>query len=111
MLSLSAFGKNDIRGIYNEDITEELYYYTGKAFVKYVSNQSGVLNPNIWITVCRDARTHSPSLSEALIKGILSTGANVVDLGLAPTPIGYYSEAAGVPKFFGSCRGSKVFNK
>ena len=99
MLSLSAFGKNDIRGIYNEDITEELYYYTGKAFVKYVSNQSGELNPNIWITVCRDARTHSPSLSEALIKGILSTGANVVDLGLAPTPIGYYSEAAGVPKF------------
>ena len=27
----------------------------------------------------------------------LSTGANVVDLGLAPTPIGYYSEVVGVP--------------
>ena len=30
MLPLSAFGKNDIRGIYGEDITEELFYYTGQ---------------------------------------------------------------------------------
>jgi len=97
MLPLTAFGKNDIRGIYNEDITEELFYYTGRAFVKYLANKSGKMNANIWVTVCRDARTHSPSLSKALIKGVLSTGANVVDLGLAPTPIGYYSEVVGVP--------------
>ena len=51
----------------------------------------------IWITVTRDARTHSPSLAKSLIEGITSTGANVVDLGLAPTPIGYYSEVVGVP--------------
>ena len=42
---------------------------------------------------------HSPSLSKSLIEGIRSCGANVVDMGLAPTPIGYYSEAAGVPPF------------
>ena len=99
MLPLTAFGKNDIRGIYGEDITEEVFYYTARAFVRYLSAKSGQLNPNIWVTVCRDARTHSPSLSEALIKGIRSTGANVVDLGLAPTPIGYYSEVVGVPFF------------
>ena len=29
MLKESAFGKNDIRGIYGDDITEELFYYTG----------------------------------------------------------------------------------
>ena len=32
-----------------------------------------------------------------MVEGILSTGANVVDLGLAPTPIGYYSEVVGLP--------------
>ena len=32
-----------------------------------------------------------------MIKGLRSIGANVVDLGLAPTPIGYYSEVVGVP--------------
>ena len=92
-----AFGKNDIRGIYGEDITEELYKYTGRGLVEYLKLQSGLNPSDMWITVCMDARTHSPSLSEALIDGITSTGANVVNLGLAPTPIGYYSEAAGVP--------------
>ena len=92
-----AFGKNDIRGIYGEDITEELYTATGKGLVKYLEKESGKLPSDMWITVCMDARTHSPSLSVALIEGITSTGANVIDLGLAPTPIGYYSEAVGVP--------------
>ena len=97
MLDLSAFGKNDIRGIYGENITEELFYYTGRGFVKYLAKQTGKSNSEIWITVCRDARLHSPALSKSLVVGILSTGANVVDLGLAPTPIGYYSEVVGVP--------------
>ena len=97
MLDLSAFGKNDIRGIYNENITEKLFYYTGKGFVKYLTQQTNKSNSEIWITVCRDARLHSPALSKSLIEGILSTGANVVDLGLAPTPIGYYSEVVGLP--------------
>ena len=99
MLDLSAFGKNDIRGIYGEGITEEVFYYTGKGFVKYLSDKTGKSNPEIWITVCRDARLHSPSLSNALIEGILSTGANVVNLGLAPTPLGYYSEVVGLPPY------------
>ena len=40
MLDLSAFGKNDIRGIYGEDITEEVFYYTGRGFVKYLTEQT-----------------------------------------------------------------------
>ena len=99
MLQFSAFGKNDIRGIYGEDITEELFYYTGRGFVQYLVKQSGRKPSEIWVTVCRDARLHSPSLSKSLIEGVRSCGANVIDMGLAPTPIGYYSEAAGVPPF------------
>jgi len=99
MLDLSAFGKNDIRGIYGENITEEVFYYTGKAFVRYLGEQTGKKNSEIWISVCRDARLHSPSLSKALVEGILSTGANVVDMGLAPTPLGYYSEVVGLPPY------------
>lgn len=97
MFTVSAFGKNDIRGIYGENITEEVFYFTGKGFVSYLSKMTGKLAKDLWITVCQDARTHSPSLVESLIKGIRETGANVVDLGLAPTPIGYYSEVVGVP--------------
>ena len=92
----TAFGKNDIRGIYGQDITEDLFYYTGRGFVKYLIEHSKKDPTDMWITVTRDARNHSPVLSQALIKGVTSTGANVVDLGLAPTPIGYYSEVVGI---------------
>ena len=93
-----AFGKNDIRGIYGDDITEELFYYTGRGFVEYLKGNTNKKEENIWVTVTRDARTHSPSLAKSLIEGVLSTGANVIDIGLAPTPIGYYSETVGVPQ-------------
>lgn len=92
----TAFGKNDIRGIYGKDITEDLFYYTGKGFVKYLMQHSKKDPSQMWITITRDARNHSPVLAKALINGVISTGANVVDLGLAPTPIGYYSEIAGI---------------
>ncbi len=93
-----AFGKNDIRGIYGDDITEELYYNTGRGFVDWLKKASGIKEADMWITITIDARTHSPSLEKALSDGITSTGANVVKLGLAPTPIGYYSEVVGLPK-------------
>ena len=91
-----AFGKNDIRGIYGKDITEDLFYYIGKGYVKYLVVHSKKAPSEMWITICRDARIHSPALVKALIDGVISTGANVVDLGLAPTPIGYYSEVVGI---------------
>lgn len=93
-----AFGKNDIRGIYGDDITEELYYNTGRSFVKWLKQKSGKKESEMWITITRDARLHSPSLETALKNGIASTGANVILLGLAPTPLGYYSEVVGLPK-------------
>ncbi len=94
----TAFGKNDIRGIYSEDITEELFYYVGKAYVKYVQENSSLDAKSIWITVAQDARLHSESLTNSLTKGITHAGANVVNLGLAPTPLGYYSEFSGIPR-------------
>lgn len=94
-----AFGKNDIRGIYGDDITEELFYNTGRGFVQWLKKQSGKKEADMWITITRDARLHSPALEKALTDGIVSTGANVIHLGLAPTPIGYYSEVAGIPGY------------
>lgn len=95
-LPQESFGKNDIRGIYGKDVTEDLFYYVGKGYVKYLMKYSKKEPDEIWITITRDARNHSPALVKALTNGIISTGANVVDLGLAPTPIGYYSEACGI---------------
>ena len=104
-LDFRAFGKNDIRGIYGEDVTEELFYYAGRGYVKYIVERlnDGVEDrdktdvKDVWVSICMDVRTHSPSLVASLIKGVTSTGANVLDLGIAPTPLGYYSEFAQIP--------------
>lgn len=97
-----AFGKNDIRGIFGESVTATLFYYVGKAYVQFACENSDKKPRDIWVTVVRDARHHSPELMKSLKKGLTSAGANVIDLGLAPTPIGYFSEFAnldfGLPK-------------
>ena len=85
-----AFGKNDIRGIYNDDITETLFFNIGIGFSKWLKDKTS--KQNLKITVCRDARLHSPQLSEALISGLLYSDVEVIDLGLAPTPLGYFSD-------------------
>jgi len=90
-----AFGKNDIRGIYNEDITEELYYNIAFGYVNWLIAQNNKSAADLKISVCMDARLHSPSLKNSLINGLVDAGVkHIEDLGLAPTPIGYYSEIA-----------------
>lgn len=91
-LDTSAFGKNDIRGIFGENVTPEVFNYAGKGYVKYVCEKTGKEAKDLWFSVTYDARLHSIELKNALIKGVTSLGANVIELGLAPTPLGYFSE-------------------
>ncbi len=94
-----AFGKNDIRGIFPSEVNSKVFYAAAKGYVAFVLKELEKNNKkadvrNLLFTVCMDARTHSPELKNAVIQGVISTGANILDLGLAPTPLGYYSEFA-----------------
>ncbi len=80
---MSAFKAYDIRGVYGTDITEELAYRVG-FFLPQLLNTDHVV-------VGRDIRLSSPSLHEALVKGITDSGADVWDLGLATTPMVYFA--------------------
>lgn len=99
-LNVSAFGKNDIRGIFPTEVNSDVFYYAAKAYVSFVleelnkNNKQQYLAKELLFSVCMDARTHSPELKNAIIQGVTSTGANIIDLGLAPTPLGYFSEFA-----------------
>lgn len=100
-LNTSAFGKNDIRGIFPSQVNSELFFYTALGFVKWTRLQYSKLNvvkttSDLTFCVCMDARLHSPELKKSLTEGILATSANVVDIGLVPTPLGYFSEFANV---------------
>ena len=89
------FGKNDIRGIYGDDITEELYYNIGLGYTNWLTKQNGKSPSDLKIGVCMDVRIHSELLKKALIAGLLDSGVkHIEDFGIAPSPIGYYSEFA-----------------
>lgn len=77
------FREYDIRGIIDKQLTEETFELIGKAFGTFLKTGT--------ITVGGDVRTTTPKFKEAFITGILSTGINVIDLGIVPTPTLYYS--------------------
>ena len=81
------FRSYDIRGIVGKDIDEDVANILGKAFGSYIQE---FLRENV-VIVGHDNRESSDLLKNALISGIISTGADVIDVGLATTPMVYYS--------------------
>lgn len=90
----SILREYDIRGIIGETLSAEDAYYIGRTFASHVLRAS---EGNNTIIVGRDGRLSSPELTEALSRGLMESGANVVQIGIGPTPMLYftaYSEKA-----------------
>jgi len=83
------FRAYDIRGVYGESLTEETANAIGRAYGTVIVRSSGKENPTI--AMARDGRLSSPALSQALAEGMKSTGAQVIDTGLGPTPMLYFA--------------------
>ncbi len=81
-----VFKAYDVRGLYPEEVTEELYRQLGRAFVAF-------LGPGRY-AVTRDMRVSSPVLTQAFIEGAVRQGGHVVDYGLAGTDMMYFAVAA-----------------
>lgn len=79
---LNIFDQQEIYGAVGKGLDEAIVGNIGRAFGSE-AKQANVKT----IVVARDGRLSSPKLSEALIKGIVSTGCDVLDLGLVPTPV------------------------
>lgn len=79
----SIFKAYDIRGIYDENLNEDIAKSVGKAF-------AAILRPSA-VIVGRDGRTSGASLAQAVIDGLISVGVNVVDVGQVSTDMYYYA--------------------
>jgi phosphomannomutase len=77
------FKAYDIRGIYGQDLTDELAYKIGRAFVTFTGCTK--------VVIARDIRPHSEPLFANLAKGIMEQGANVIDIGYGSTPMSYFA--------------------
>ncbi len=83
------FREYDIRGIADQDLTVSVVANLGTVFAAHVREQSGKVAP--LVAVGRDGRHSSPHLGACLTDGLTRGGANVVDVGLVPTPGLYFA--------------------
>src|SRR5919108_1722518 len=79
----AIFKAYDVRGIYGEDLTDEIAYHIGRAAAQYLKVPE--------IAVGRDMRLSSPQLAAALIRGITDQGVNAIDLGMTTTDELYFA--------------------
>ena len=80
------FREYDIRGVVESDLSERVVELIGKAFASYLQRQGGKK-----VSVGGDVRLSTERFRAALIKGLTSSGVDVVDLGVVPTPVQYFS--------------------
>ena len=86
MINPYIFREYDIRGEVKADFTEEVVIKLGRAFGTYVKR-----NGSQEISLSGDVRLTTPELLQSFKQGVLSTGIDVINLGILPTPVNYYS--------------------
>ncbi|MBI4457872.1 phosphomannomutase/phosphoglucomutase [Candidatus Uhrbacteria bacterium] len=84
-MNTSIFKAYDIRGLSPQELDADTAYRVGQAVVKFTRAST--------VVVGRDMRDTSPALFEAVARGIMSQGADVVDIGLVTTPMFYFAVA------------------
>jgi phosphomannomutase/phosphoglucomutase len=85
-ISPTIFREYDIRGLVDQDLTEEAVQLIGKALGTMVLDAGGKT-----VVVGRDCRISGPRFAKQMIAGLTSTGADVIDIDVVPTPLTYYA--------------------
>ncbi len=85
-ISPAIFRAYDIRGVVTETLTPAAVEQIGRAFGTECKERD---IPTV--VVARDGRLSGPDLIKALSTGIQSTGVNVIDIGMVPTPVLYFA--------------------
>ena len=80
---MGIFKAYDIRGLYPKELDEGMARRIGNAFARFLKAKR--------LVVGRDMRTHSPAVAGAVMEGIRDAGCDVIDIGLASTPMAYFA--------------------
>ena len=80
---MSIYREYDIRGIYEKELNEASVVRIGRALADRIEGA--------YVAVGYDARSHSPILFEYLTQGLNAGGKTVLDMGLVPTPVNYFT--------------------
>jgi len=80
------FREYDIRGVVEKDLTPDIARILGQGFGSHMARLG-----RKELVVGRDGRLSSKAFEDALIEGLISTGCNIINIGLCPTPVYYFS--------------------
>jgi len=80
------FKAYDIRGIVGQTLTRDSVHAIGRAIGAEARARKVAT-----VVVGRDGRLSGPELSQALTDGLLASGVDVIDIGMVPTPLGYFA--------------------
>ncbi|MGQ9678095.1 MAG: phosphomannomutase/phosphoglucomutase [bacterium] len=86
MFNPAIFREYDIRGKAEADLTDDVVYRLGQAFATFIQKK-GIYQ----CVVGRDVRLSGPRIEKALTEGLLTTGVDVIQIGVVPTPVFYFS--------------------
>src|SRR5918995_3563763 len=87
----TIFKAYDLRGIYPDQMDEELAYRIGRGFPRVLSQLQDVPVADLRVALGHDMRLSAPAMSEAYARGISDEGADVLDIGMAGTEILYWT--------------------
>lgn len=85
-INKNIFRQYDIRGIFSEDLTEDVAYTLGRSYGTYIKQFN-----QFKVVVGHDNRVSSPILTNGLIEGLIESGVDVIDVGMVTTPMLYFS--------------------
>lgn len=88
-VSRTIFREYDVRGLVETDLPPPTVEALGRAIGTFVARRSGETRPAL--SVGRDVRPSSDRLQDDLTRGLLGSGCDVVDIGVVPTPVQYFS--------------------
>ena len=83
---MGIFKAYDIRGVYGTELTEDVFYAIARAYARFASVGK--------VVVARDCRKSSDSLFAAFSRGLVDEGVDVVDIGMASTPMSYFANGS-----------------
>ena len=87
---MSIFKAYDIRGIYGQDLVPDDFYKIARVYAQFC----GFPGKGAKVVVARDCRMSSDALFAAFAKGLVDEGVDVIDIGLASTPMSYFANAS-----------------
>ncbi len=86
-ISQTIFRQYDVRGIVGRDLTVDVAYGIGRGYAAYLAGK-GIIGA---VAVGRDNRPSGDALRDALVRGLTECGIDVVDVGVVPTPLLYWT--------------------